>query len=245
MCCVFTTCNSFLRAGSVSGKLLISRFIRSSKRVTSTDGRLTGQSALILGRGPEVSSVVAQSVECYKRCFSWGSKGLVHLKMTCSLLKHDSTTQLKNGATQLSLPRYWPVNCRSAVLFQSSHEYVLRHSCSVRGVCLSLRAKEETLWLAKLARSSHEAPQMAHPGVSRPRSRNQQTLLQPNTGFDPAHADAAGAVFSPPGPTQVWSRFGLIVQSFRQCFGTPLICLELLGRKQVSRNSMSKFGIRD
>src|SRR5215469_398999 len=126
MCCVFTTCNSFLRAGSVSGKLLISRFIRSSKRVTSTDGRLTGQSALILGRGPEVSSVVAQSVECYKLCFSWGSKGLVHLKMTCSLLKHDSTTQLKNGATQLSLPRYWPVNYRLSV-----KDFLLKHNAGV------------------------------------------------------------------------------------------------------------------
>src|SRR5215469_13754365 len=92
----------------------------------TSDGRLTGQSALILGRGPEVSSVVAQSVECYKLCFSWGSKGLVHLKMTCSLLKHDSTTQLKNGATQLSLPRYWPVNYRLSV-----KDFLLKHNAGV------------------------------------------------------------------------------------------------------------------
>jgi hypothetical protein len=39
--------------------------------------------------------------------------------------------------------------------------------------CVLLRAKE-TLRLAKLDRSSHGRPQMAHPGLSQSRSRNQQ-----------------------------------------------------------------------
>ena|SRR5215472_2328081 len=96
------------------------------------NGRLTGQSALILGRGPEVSSVVAQSLECYKCSFGWGSKGLVHLEMTWSLLRNDSTEERKKGTTQLSLLRYWPVNCRSAVLPLLIYDHCVSFGSSVR-----------------------------------------------------------------------------------------------------------------
>jgi len=41
-CCFFNSRACGFRAGIVSGKLLISQFIRSSKRTTRTDGRLVG-----------------------------------------------------------------------------------------------------------------------------------------------------------------------------------------------------------
>src|SRR5262249_18722285 len=46
----------------------------------------------------EVSSVVAPSVECCKRSFSWVGKRLVYQDITYSLLRNDSTEERNNAA---------------------------------------------------------------------------------------------------------------------------------------------------
>lgn len=51
-----------------------------------------------------------------------------------------------------------PADGRSAIFSQSIDECPLSLSGRAREMYLSLRAKEETLWLAKLAKSLHEAP---------------------------------------------------------------------------------------
>jgi hypothetical protein len=61
----------------------------------------------------------------------------------------------------------------------------------VQEVCLSLRTKEETLWLAKLARSLHEATENGSSESISAGMRNQETQLpQPNNPR--FHAGSAG-----------------------------------------------------
>lgn len=58
-------------------------------------------------------------------------------------------------------------------------------------VCLFCEARRRSLWLAELAKSFHEATADGSSGLSRPRSRNEQTQMpQPN---DPRpYAESAG-----------------------------------------------------
>ena|SRR5215469_1762289 len=61
----------------------------------TSDGRLTGQSALILGLGQFCWRTICGMLQAQ---FQLGSKGLVYLEMTCSLLRNDSIEERSNSA---------------------------------------------------------------------------------------------------------------------------------------------------
>src|SRR5215471_16638459 len=59
------------------------------------NGRLTGQSALILGRGQFCCRTICGMLQAQ---FQLGGKGLVYLETTCSLLRNGSTEERSNSA---------------------------------------------------------------------------------------------------------------------------------------------------
>ena len=61
----------------------------------SSNDRLTGQSALILGRGQFCCRTICGMLQA---CFSCGRKGLVYLEMTRTHLRNDSTEERSNSA---------------------------------------------------------------------------------------------------------------------------------------------------
>src|SRR5215472_10684516 len=65
------------------------------QRGWTSDGPLIGQSALILGLGQFCCRTICGMLQAQ---FQLGSKGLVYLEMTCSLLRNDSTEERSNSA---------------------------------------------------------------------------------------------------------------------------------------------------
>src|SRR5215469_4359476 len=93
------------------------------------DGRLTGQSALILGLGQFCCRTICGMLQAQ---FQLGSKGLVYLEMTCSLLRNDSTEERSNSAflTKI-LAGKLPIICRGFSSQAQSPEL----SMTCRGYC--------------------------------------------------------------------------------------------------------------